>query len=72
MSRHQSSAAEVLLGLLFSAAAALVAAAVYIRRVYTQRIDDQQQESQQNFEHACWCQFDQEQKQLEELAGEEE
>lgn len=48
MSRRQSSAPEALLGLLFSAAAALVAAAVYIRRVYTQRIDDQQQGSLKN------------------------
>lgn len=47
MSRHQSSAIEQLLGLLFSAAAFVVAAAVYIRRAYTQRRNENTDNHQQ-------------------------
>lgn len=39
MSRHQSSGPEMLLGLLFSAVAAIAALGVLIYRIYTQRLD---------------------------------
>jgi hypothetical protein len=47
MSRHQASGLEVLLGLLFSAAAGIVAAGAFIYRIYTQRLDTEPTENSQ-------------------------